>query len=877
MRIEEFLLRLEKVKKYSGYWMARCPAHNDNNPSLQVSMKGGRIWLNCYAKCSEENILKSMGLTKQDLYLDPPSNGLPDGIPAKWYGKTFVALWPYRDAQGNILGYTVRYEDGSGKDIIPFFRKNGNKWKAGGPSEPKPLYGLDKLAKDKNSPVLIIEGEKAADAAQSLMGKDFVCLCWLGGCKQVSKADWSPLSERLVYIWPDADEPGLGAAGEITKRLKGIAAQVKIVSPPTGVKQGWDLADAKKEGWDKKKVLGFLKKATGYKGNRNEESGKEESSEGSLAKRLFPRVPFPWDVFPEEIAASFKQLARSLSTSPHPIPGEAFCVLASLVGDRVILEPKRGWSVRPIFWHMDLRSSGEGKTSILFKLARFLIKKQSEEYQRYEEEQKERKALPKKEREKLNEQDPIAPPRPYFVSDLTTESLRDQIPRTPTKSFLILQNELSAQVGGLNQYKGGKGTDREVWLGMWDGCPAVVSRVGKSYFIPESRVSICGGMQPEVFVRCFDELFQVDGTLFRFLIVYEPPTHYPLTRETWDDRAWNNLLEFAHEWSINQTEPLNIMFTSEAWEQFCEWRDNLDSLKIDLPPLIRGFLPKIFEYCLRLTLILYLIECFHEKKEPAKFLGEKAVKKGITVARFYLSQIAEAVSLFDTERASQPVEVSERTIRLAKILQNLKRELDNGKLAVGYILEKYNEGCPPYLSLRTPKSMGAFLRNCNLKVTNSKHDANGKKGVRCLEWDETTDKFINFLLKQSPESPESPENKESSGITKEDITSGKSGKSGRNDNRENKIRTFRTSKEQSPGSQTRKNKGRPDIPDIPDIIFSKNSKNESHGNEVKENSPKPDLQEPPWLTLSMEEIEKDGQTWVFLEKDEFEIEVEEDN
>jgi putative DNA primase/helicase len=75
------------------------------------------------------------------------------------------------------------------------------------------------------------------------------------GSKSASKADWSPLRGRRVVIWPDADSAGLAYANEVNKHAVAAGAlSVGIVSPPLGVKVGWDAADAKAEGWTEAQV-----------------------------------------------------------------------------------------------------------------------------------------------------------------------------------------------------------------------------------------------------------------------------------------------------------------------------------------------------------------------------------------------------------------------------------------------------------------------------------------------------------------------------------------------------------------------------------------------------------------------------------------------
>ena len=44
-----------------GKWMARCPAHDDHEPSLSVTVgKGGKLLLHCFAGCDYEAILRAI-------------------------------------------------------------------------------------------------------------------------------------------------------------------------------------------------------------------------------------------------------------------------------------------------------------------------------------------------------------------------------------------------------------------------------------------------------------------------------------------------------------------------------------------------------------------------------------------------------------------------------------------------------------------------------------------------------------------------------------------------------------------------------------------------------------------------------------------------
>lgn len=178
---------------------------------------------------------------------------------------------PYKDAQGNLLGYVVRLIDKkTGKKETPpitwCINKEGEqawKWKGFGDSN-RSLYGLDRLAQYPDKPVLVVEGEKTADVAQKLL-PEFVVMTWIGGTGAPHKSNWEPLKGKTVVIWPDNDFDGKGLKaaqkiesiisqrnemiqGDQKNQTKG--GQVRIVALPEGILPNtWDLADDLPGGW----------------------------------------------------------------------------------------------------------------------------------------------------------------------------------------------------------------------------------------------------------------------------------------------------------------------------------------------------------------------------------------------------------------------------------------------------------------------------------------------------------------------------------------------------------------------------------------------------------------------------------------------------
>lgn len=167
---------------------------------------------------------------------------------------------------GDLVALALRFDKADGgKEFYPLtYCEKGEggpcewRWKA--PLEPRPIYGADFLAARPEAPVVLCEGEKAADAAGRLLPDHVAVTSW-GGSGQAGKANWGTLARRRVVIWPDADDAGRKYALAAARGLKLVSASVSIVAPPEGAPQGWDAADAEADTWDQARAEAFLSEA----------------------------------------------------------------------------------------------------------------------------------------------------------------------------------------------------------------------------------------------------------------------------------------------------------------------------------------------------------------------------------------------------------------------------------------------------------------------------------------------------------------------------------------------------------------------------------------------------------------------------------------
>jgi hypothetical protein len=182
----------------------------------------------------------------------PPADAEPrETAAARLFGRAPSTLWRYADAVGALVFCVCRWNFGEGKkEIRPLSWFDGEGWRFGHCQATRPLYNLDRIAAEPNAPIVLCEGEKAADAAARVFPKS-IATTSSGGAKAANKTYWVPLAGRRVLIWPDNDEPGAKYAREVAVMLAELDCDLSIIDaagfaaqPNAREPEGWDAADA---------------------------------------------------------------------------------------------------------------------------------------------------------------------------------------------------------------------------------------------------------------------------------------------------------------------------------------------------------------------------------------------------------------------------------------------------------------------------------------------------------------------------------------------------------------------------------------------------------------------------------------------------------
>jgi len=165
---------------------------------------------------------------------------VPEGVTVPMDYNGDVLYW-YRNTEGRYLFANRRINLPTGKIYVPFvYTEDGfitgkaAKW----PTDFKGLYGAETIP--NASKVVIVEGEKAAEAAKKIFPSQAV-VSWKGGANNLASADWSLLRDmHTALLWPDNDDAGKKAMRQIASVLP--CAKILIASVDH-LDKGADLAD----------------------------------------------------------------------------------------------------------------------------------------------------------------------------------------------------------------------------------------------------------------------------------------------------------------------------------------------------------------------------------------------------------------------------------------------------------------------------------------------------------------------------------------------------------------------------------------------------------------------------------------------------------
>lgn len=214
---------------------ARCPGHDDKNPSFGARLTDDRILLNCQAGCDVHRLCAVLDVPETDLFLPDGADDVESTM--IWHGPDGHRDQRRIDRANGTK--EIRWADAGGiptKRLLYFAQPGG--------------WPLDSGAKH----VVVAEGAKAADAIFKATGLPTIGIPNASVLTDEETWQWAGLAGRSVALWPDFDPQGYQAMFNVSAMLRDFpTTQVRFIDPmslpgiPKPIPAHWDAADY--EGW----------------------------------------------------------------------------------------------------------------------------------------------------------------------------------------------------------------------------------------------------------------------------------------------------------------------------------------------------------------------------------------------------------------------------------------------------------------------------------------------------------------------------------------------------------------------------------------------------------------------------------------------------
>ena len=260
--VDNFLSKLEGVRKNGQNWSARCPCrYDDDNPSLSIGQgKDGRVLVTCHrgSGCDVNQICEAMEIGVSDLMPPGDTKATPieerhvkrndpvvsPSAPKKKAKLDLVATYDYTDENGNLLFQKQRFVDkDTGKKTFRQRRRTEDgDWVYNLDGVNQVLYNLPEVleAIKEGTNVVVVEGEKDVETLRSL-GR--VATTMPGGAGKWRENHTESLRGANVIVVSDNDEVGKEHAQQVRDSLKEADCTVRLMIPD-GVKDITDLIES---------------------------------------------------------------------------------------------------------------------------------------------------------------------------------------------------------------------------------------------------------------------------------------------------------------------------------------------------------------------------------------------------------------------------------------------------------------------------------------------------------------------------------------------------------------------------------------------------------------------------------------------------------
>ena len=234
---------------------------------------------------------------------------------------------------------------------------------------------------------------------------------------------------------------------------------------------------------------------------------------------------------------------------------------------------------------------------------------------------------------------PDAPVEKFaYITKATWEGIAGMVGRAPTQGILWLCDELAGFFKSANQYRSGKGSDKEDLLECWSGNGAVIARAaGTTVNVGAVSLSIYGNIQPKVLAPFLGDGSDDNGTFARFDFVQQPPALTQITLGL-SKIDINPMLQALYE-RVDAIPVTEFALDEEARKLFVDYYNHCQRLRLNHPKQgMRAMLGKAAEKVGRVATILHCIYAAHLGGEVSQKIPASRVRAAIKWVEYTTQQ-----------------------------------------------------------------------------------------------------------------------------------------------------------------------------------------------------------------------------------------------
>ena len=408
-------------------------------------------------------------------------------------------------------------------------------------------------------------------------------------------------------------------------------------------------------------------------------------------KRAEDWHPFPNHAIPKALLKLAAEAAVEGGYPPEFVIVPGLAVLAAACGASHVVKFSTTWTEYPILWTAIVASPGAGKSPALSLVTEALRIHDNQIWEAWKRETEDMDA---------KEQKPIL--KRTLCSNITMEKQIELLAENP-RGLLRCVDEVSEVVGGLNQYKSGKGSDRPQLLSMWSGDRMSRDRIKSSgpVIVDHPVCSIAGGMQPS---KVKDFLSGDDGMAERWLIAHFTEVEADKPGQDANPTSielWNALVSSILHFREHETEPFICSLSDEGrvtWEAFRE-RNRQRYNKTAYDPM-KSYWRKLNRHAGRLITTLHVAEALEALTPAERLVSSETVEHGIHIAEWFAHQYQS--NLPREENLMESPSLAHKDNAVAKLREYIIRK--GGTVTRKNIQADHVAGC------RTPEKVNELIR-----------------------------------------------------------------------------------------------------------------------------------------------------------------------